>query len=172
MVAEKRNGQHFSSVVSKNILEAKGKKDSSKYILPTDNREKNMTLESKIQIVKKSEISVMASTDSWGLDRSDQRDMPLDSSFVPFTSNGGSGVKAFILDTGIYLNHNDFENRAIFGINTSGESFDGDGNGHGTHVAGTVGGKRWGIAKMATLVAVKVLQSSRNCGITILILQW
>ena len=81
-------------------------------------------------------------------------------------------MKAFNYDTGMYLNCNNWENRAIVGVNTSGKSFDGEGNGHGTHVAGTVGGKRWGIAKMATLVAVKVLQSSRNCGITILILQW
>ena len=74
-------------------------------------------------------------------------------------------MKAFNYDTGMYLNCNVWENRAIVGINTSGKSFDGERNGYGTYVAGTVGGKWWGIAKMVTLVAVKVLQSSRNCRI-------
>lgn len=94
-------------------------------------------------------------TPSWGLDRVDQRDLPLNSSFN--YGNDGSGVKAYIIDTGIRTTHNDVVDRAVWGTNTVGDGTNTDCNGHGTHVAGTVGGTAHGVAKGIRLVAVKVL---------------
>jgi subtilisin family serine protease len=93
---------------------------------------------------------------SWGLDRVDQRTLPLDSSYT--YPNAGNGVTAYIIDTGIRTTHGDFGGRASWGTNTA-DSNNTDCNGHGTHVAGTVGGTAHGIAKQVKLVAVKVL----NC---------
>jgi subtilisin family serine protease len=94
---------------------------------------------------------------SWGLDRIDQRDLPLNSAYT--YPNTGSGVTAYILDTGIRTSHADFGGRASWGTNTTGDGNNTDCNGHGTHVAGTVGGTAHGVAKGVTLIAVKVL----NC---------
>ncbi|HUH12939.1 MAG TPA: S8 family serine peptidase, partial [Longimicrobiales bacterium] len=92
---------------------------------------------------------------TWGLDRSDQRENTLDGIYNYNTT--GAGVDAYIIDTGIRLTHNDFGTRATSGYDAvDGGSAD-DCNGHGTHVAGTVGGTTWGIAKSVSLVAVRVL---------------
>lgn len=93
---------------------------------------------------------------SWGLDRIDQRDLPLDNSYT--YPNDGTGVTAYIIDTGIRTTHADFGGRASWGTNTV-DSNNTDCNGHGTHVAGTVGGNAHGVAKGVRLIAVKVL----NC---------
>jgi subtilisin family serine protease len=92
---------------------------------------------------------------TWGLDRLDQRDLPLNTSYS--YDRTGAGVKAFIIDTGIRLTHGDFGGRAASGYDAiDGGSAD-DCNGHGTHVAGTVGGNAYGVAKSVSLVAVRVL---------------
>jgi len=72
---------------------------------------------------------------------------------------GGAGVVSYVLDTGVRYTHNDFGGRAELGADFTGEG-GGDGNGHGTHVAGTMGGTRFGVAKATTLVDVKVLGRS------------
>ena len=95
---------------------------------------------------------------SWGLDRIDQRSRPLDNSYS-YTSTG-SGVTAYIIDTGIRTSHRDFGGRASWGTNTVGDGNNSDCNGHGTHVAGTVGGTAHGVAKSVRLIAVKVLSCS------------
>ncbi|MFJ3931246.1 MULTISPECIES: S8 family peptidase [unclassified Streptomyces] len=97
-----------------------------------------------------------ASTPSWGLDRIDQRDLPLDGEFAVHGS--GAGTTAYILDTGIDYAHEEFGGRARPGYDAIGDGRDGaDCEGHGTHVAGTVGGASYGVARGADLVSVRVL---------------
>lgn len=98
---------------------------------------------------------------TWGLDRIDQRDLPLNTTYV-FNATG-SGVRAYIIDTGIRATHAQFGGRVIAGFTAINDGLGtNDGNGHGTHVAGTVGGSTFGVAKNVTLVAVRVLDSSGN----------
>jgi len=94
----------------------------------------------------------------WGLDRIDQRGIDLSGTFQ-YTSTAGNGVNAYIVDTGIQINHADFGGRAVWGANYA-DTTNNDCNGHGTHVAGTVGGTSYGVAKKTTLIAVKVLDCS------------
>jgi len=101
-------------------------------------------------------LSATQANATWGLDRLDQRDLPLNTTYS--YGNTGAGVKAYIIDTGIRLTHGEFANgRATSGYDAiDGGSAD-DCNGHGTHVAGTVGGSLYGVAKGVSLVAVRVL---------------
>ncbi|MEU4358116.1 S8 family peptidase [Streptomyces virginiae] len=93
---------------------------------------------------------------TWGLDRIDQRTLPLDGGFS--TAGDGAGVTAYILDTGIDYDHAEFEGRAEPGFDAVGDGGNGrDCEGHGTHVAGTVGGRTYGVARAARLVSVRVL---------------
>ncbi len=96
---------------------------------------------------------------TWGLDRIDDRNLPLDSGFT-YTADG-TGVTAYILDTGIQYNHSEFgtPTRAVKGADfaSGSKGTGGDCDGHGTHVAGTVGGKTYGVAKNVKLVSVRVL---------------
>ncbi|SDM80307.1 Serine protease, subtilisin family [Streptomyces sp. cf386] len=94
---------------------------------------------------------------TWGLDRIDQADLPLSSSYT-YPDSAGSGVTAYIIDTGVRITHSDFGGRASYGYDAvDGDSTAQDGNGHGTHVAGTVAGSTYGVAKDADIVAVRVL---------------
>jgi subtilisin family serine protease len=96
---------------------------------------------------------------TWGIDRIDQHALPLSGTFT--YTRTGAGVKAYIIDTGIRFTHSQFGGRAIKGVDevTIGGSA-ADCHGHGTHVAGTVGGSTYGVAKGVTLVAVRVLNCS------------
>jgi subtilisin family serine protease len=96
---------------------------------------------------------------SWGLDRIDQADLPLDASYT--YNFDGSSVHAYIIDTGIRATHNEFGGRVGDAFDSVNDGQDGnDCHGHGTHVAGTVGGSAHGVAKNVDLVAVRVL----GCG--------
>ncbi|MBL4815395.1 MAG: S8 family peptidase [Shewanella sp.] len=96
---------------------------------------------------------------TWGLDRVDQRDLPLDANY--HYDFDGSGVTAYIIDTGVLTTHNEFGGRASSGYDFIDNDNDAtDCNGHGTHVAGTIGGSTYGVAKNVSVVGVRVLSCS------------
>jgi subtilisin family serine protease len=94
---------------------------------------------------------------TWGLDRSDQHYLPLSTTYT--YNKAGAGVRAYVIDTGILTSHADFGGRASNVYDAFGGSGK-DCNGHGTHVAGTIGGATWGVAKGALLRGVRVLHCS------------
>ncbi|MFD5827126.1 S8 family serine peptidase [Lentzea sp. NPDC060358] len=97
----------------------------------------------------------------WGLDRLDQITGRSNGQYVS-SGSGARNVHAYVIDTGIRTTHTDFGGRASWGTNTTGDNNNTDCNGHGTHVAGTIGGATHGVAKAVRLVAVKVLNCSGN----------
>lgn len=105
-------------------------------------------------------ISDVRGSATWGLDRTDQRALPLDGSFT-YRSSAGNGVYAYIIDTGIRATHSELTGRVAAGYTAIADGQGtGDCNGHGTHVSGTVAGTTYGMANKATLVPVRVL----DCG--------
>ena len=92
---------------------------------------------------------------SWGLDRVDETNRALDGKYDYFSD--GTGIKAYIIDTGIYSKQSDFTGRLLAGYSAIRSGGTEDCNGHGTHVSGTVGGTKYGIAKKVSLVPVRVL---------------
>ncbi|MBR8845060.1 MULTISPECIES: S8 family serine peptidase [Pseudoalteromonas] len=93
---------------------------------------------------------------TWGLDRVDQRNLPLNSNY--HYDFDGTGVTAYVIDTGVRISHNEFGNRASHGYDFVDNDNDAtDCNGHGTHVAGTIGGGEYGVAKNVNIVGVRVL---------------
>jgi subtilisin family serine protease len=136
----------------------------------TEQQAKRAAADPAVAYVEQDQVMRIADTQpnppSWGLDRIDQRDLPMNSSYTYPTT--ASNVTAYIVDTGIRTTHNDFGGRANWGTNTTGDGNNSDCNGHGTHVAGTVGGTAHGVAKGVRLVAVKVLGctgSGSNTGV-------
>ena len=98
-----------------------------------------------------------ANPPSWGLDRVDQRQLPLSGTYA---HGSAAGVTAYVLDSGVRITHADFGGRASYGWDTiDNDAVASDCHGHGTHVAGTIGGTAFGVAKNVNLVAVRVL----NC---------
>jgi subtilisin family serine protease len=112
-----------------------------------------------VELVEEDQIMIASAIQrraTWGIDRLDQRNLPLNASYS-YTATG-SGVNAYIVDTGILPTHTEFQSRASIGYDAI-TPLDpkADCNGHGTHVAGTVGGKTYGVAKAVRLIGVRVL---------------
>ncbi|KFY39745.1 hypothetical protein V495_05756 [Pseudogymnoascus sp. VKM F-4514 (FW-929)] len=103
---------------------------------------------------------------TWGLGRISHK-AGASTEYV-YDSSAGEGATVYVVDTGIYIEHDEFEGRATWGKNFIEGSPDTDENGHGTHCAGTIGGASFGVASKASLVAVKVLDgdgSGSNSGV-------
>ncbi len=123
---------------------------------------RKLATDSAVQFVEVDQVLSLDATQTnppWGLDRIDQRNLPLNGSFT--YPNTASNVRAYVIDTGIRITHTQFGGRATWGANFAGGS-NTDCHGHGTHVAGTIGGSTYGVAKAVRLVAVKVLNCSGN----------
>ncbi|UNO39388.1 S8 family peptidase [Streptomyces sp. MST-110588] len=112
------------------------------------------------KVVQNKRFHINATQDnppSWGLDRIDQQNTAGDKKYT-YPDSAGEGVTAYVIDTGVRTTHKDFEGRASSGFDAiDGDNDASDGNGHGTHVAGTIAGKAHGVAKKAKIVAVRVL---------------
>lgn len=119
---------------------------------------KRLAADPSVRYVEQNHTVRVASTQnspsSWGLDRIDQRSLPLNNGYTYYRT---SGIRAYVIDTGIRLSHVDFGGRAVSGFDAIDGGTAEDCNGHGTHVAGTIGGATYGVAKGVTLVAVRVL---------------
>jgi len=113
-----------------------------------------LSLDSSVAYVSEDSNAYTTSTASWGIDRLDQRQLPLDGQYL--ADYTGFGVTVYIIDSGIYTQHSAFGGRAVSGFDAINDGYTGDCLGHGTHVAGTVGGTGFGVAPNVTLVAVRV----------------
>lgn len=110
-----------------------------------------------MRISKGPKACVTQSGTTWGLVRTGQEDLNINGQYT-YEESAGANVQAYVIDTGIYIEHNDFGGRARWGSNHV-DTDNTDGNGHGTHCAGTVGGELYGMSKTVDLIAVKVLSA-------------
>jgi subtilisin family serine protease len=128
----------------------------------SDDRAVALSDDPRVRFVEEDSIMTATVTQTnppWGLDRIGQRDLPLNQTYS-YTATG-TGVNAYIIDTGIRITHTQFGGRASIGFDAVGDGQNGnDCNGHGTHVSGTVGGSTFGVAKNVRLFAVRVLNCS------------
>ncbi|MDX8142976.1 S8 family peptidase [Lentzea sp. BCCO 10_0061] len=125
----------------------------------SERQARRLAADPDVQFVERNTVATIQATQSnpvWGLDRIDQANLPLSQSYT--YPNTASNVTAYVLDTGIRKTHSEFEGRASDGYDfIDNDAVAQDCQGHGTHVAGTVAGKTYGVAKKAKLVGVRVL---------------
>ncbi|MCZ2525779.1 S8 family peptidase [Streptomyces sp. NPDC059506] len=116
-------------------------------------------VESVVQDVKV-QVDATQTGATWGLDRIDQAALPLNGSYT-YPDSAGQGVTAYVIDTGVRISHSQFGGRAFNGYDAvDNDNVAQDGNGHGTHVAGTIAGSTYGVAKKAKIVGVRVLDNN------------
>jgi len=140
--------RNYNSVINASLIHANPNK-----IAALANNPRVRLIEQDAQVA----IANVQSNPSWGLDRIDQRNLPLNGSYDDL-NNTGSNIPVYVVDTGIYAAHSDFESRVTAGFTSISDGRgSNDCNGHGTHVAGTIGGKNFGVAKTVTLIPVRVL---------------
>jgi subtilisin family serine protease len=144
----------FSARLSKGMLLAELAHPDVKYIEADQVMSINYIQEPRAPLA-----SVTQSGATWGLNRIDQRNLPLDGVYI-YDSRAGNGVDVYVIDTGILTTHTDFGGRAAAVYNAITGETGTDLNGHGTHCAGTIGGTIYGVAKQVSLKAVKVLNAS------------
>jgi subtilisin family serine protease len=125
----------------------------------SERQARRLAADPDVQFVERNTVATIQATQSnpvWGLDRIDQANLPLNQSYT--YPNTASNVTAYVLDTGIRKTHSEFEGRASDGYDfIDNDAVAQDCQGHGTHVAGTVAGRTYGVAKKAKLVGVRVL---------------
>jgi len=129
-----------------------------------------LTKDNRVAYIEADQMLSVGATQNnatWGLDRIDQTNLPLNGTYV--FNQDGTGVNAYIIDTGVRISHNQFGNRGRAGFTAINDGRgSSDCNGHGTHVAGTVGSSTYGVAKNTTIHAVRVLGcngSGSNSGV-------
>jgi subtilisin family serine protease len=126
----------------------------------TERQARRLSRDSRVSYVQQNHVyrasATQANPPSYGLDRIDQRSLPLNNAYTATTT--AANVTAYVIDTGIRTTHQDFGGRASSGIDTVDNDNDAtDCNGHGTHVAATIAGTKFGVAKGAKVVGVRVL---------------
>ncbi|MER5795752.1 S8 family peptidase [Streptomyces sp. NPDC001980] len=135
--------------------------------LAADSRVASVVQDSRVRLTRtrtntqrNTRKNIQRNPPSWGLDRVDQARLPLNRSYTS-PGSAGAGVTVYVIDTGVRITHADFGGRASYGWDFVGnDGSAGDGNGHGTHVAGIIAGTRYGVAKKARVVSVRVLDDT------------
>lgn len=174
-----RGGTAAPSAAGKNLAAKYGAKISHTYgtvlngyaitaderqarLLAADARVASVAQDTRVTLDSGSRVAdrVQRNPPSWGLDRLDQAGLPLSKSYTS-PQSGGGGATVYVIDTGIRITHKDFGGRAGYGWDfVDNDATAQDGNGHGTHVAGTIAGTTYGVAKKAEVVAVRVLDNA------------
>ncbi|MEU7720062.1 S8 family peptidase [Streptomyces tibetensis] len=124
---------------------------------------RRLAADPKVASVEQNQRVTLAATQTnapWGLDRIDQASLPLSGTYT-YPDSAGSGVTVYVIDTGVRITHQQISGRASHGYDAvDGDNDASDGNGHGTHVATTIAGSTYGVAKKAKIVGVRVLNNS------------
>lgn len=154
--------QGFAAEMSESVVNILRRLPSVEYVEKDAIVQVSWAAEEAEIVEKRAPVSQVAT--SWGLGRISNID-PGNSTYT-YDDSAGSNTCSYVIDTGIYTAHPEFEGRAMFLANFAGDGSNNDGYGHGTHVAGTVGSKTYGVAKKTKLYSIKVLSNSGSGSIS------